>query len=97
MTDVLPWLLLAVCPLAMLLMMRGMSGSSTSQASPNDAAAQAAKDARLAELEAQVRDLTGRATRPDPTPDTAAEPGAEAQADRRTGTTPMSMPPPDRT
>jgi hypothetical protein len=62
-SNLLPWLLLAACPLAMLLMMRGMSGGGSRRPDEADAAHSpgTTQDARIAELEAQVRLLTGRA------------------------------------
>ena len=62
MSDLLPLLLVAVCPLAMLLMMRGMAGGRPRGPDEGHApdATVTARDARIAELEAQMRRLTDR-------------------------------------
>lgn len=63
MSDLLPLLLLAVCPLAMLLMMRGMTGGRPRGPAEEGHARDAtvtARDARIAELEAQMRRLADR-------------------------------------
>ena len=78
MSDLLPLLLLAACPLAMLLMMRGMTGGRPRGHDEGDAPDEpvSAQDVRIAELEAQVRRLTDR-------PDLSEGTAGEVRPDRK--------------
>lgn len=53
-----PLILFAVCPLAMLLMMRAMSGGHSKHAGVSDAAERRAIDDQLARLQTEVAELT---------------------------------------